>query len=151
MLYLHYSYPTLALKLFRGEPAISEFDWNFSAIHSSSHAFSTATWFGPPRGFTPASTCPWLAHSASGLQHATVRPIQTRFRFGYPSRVNLATYHNSLAHSSKGTLSRPQSEDCDDSLTDCKSTVSGSISLPSRGTFHLSLTVLVHYRSSTST
>ena len=27
---------TLALKLFRGEPAIAEFDWNFSAIHSSS-------------------------------------------------------------------------------------------------------------------
>ena len=31
--------------------------------------------------------------------------------------------------------------------TDCKHTVSGSISLPSRGAFHLSLTVLVHYRS----
>ena len=31
--------------------------------------------------------------------------------------------------------------------TACKLTVSGSISLPSRGTFHLSLTVLVHYRS----
>ena len=32
-------------------------------------------------------------------------------------------------------------------MTACKSTVSGSISLPSRGSFHLSLTVLVHYRS----
>ena len=32
-------------------------------------------------------------------------------------------------------------------LTDCKRTVSGTISLPSRGTFHLSLTVLVRYRS----
>ena len=31
----------LALKLFRGEPAISEFDWNFSATHNSSAAFST--------------------------------------------------------------------------------------------------------------
>jgi len=28
--------PTLALKLFRGEPAIAEFDWNFTANHSSS-------------------------------------------------------------------------------------------------------------------
>ena len=35
----------------------------------------------------------------------------------------------------------------DDTLTDCKPTVSGTISLPSRGTFHLSLTVLVRYRS----
>ena len=33
--------------------------------------------------------------------------------------------------------------------TDCKHTVSGSISLPSRGAFHLSLTVLIHYRSPT--
>src|SRR5215471_13057856 len=33
------------------------------------------------------------------------RPIQTRFRYGYPARVNLATYYNSQAHSSKGTRS----------------------------------------------
>src|SRR5450755_4814943 len=33
------------------------------------------------------------------------RPIQTRFRYGFPSRVNLATHHNSQAHSSKGTRS----------------------------------------------
>ena len=32
-------------------------------------------------------------------------------------------------------------------LTTCKHTVSSSLSLPFRGTFHLSLTVLVHYRS----
>ena len=44
---------------------------------------------------------------------------------------------NSQAHSSKGTPS-PHKE----APTDCKHTVSGSISLPSRGTFHLSLTVL---------
>src|SRR5699024_4513438 len=30
--------------------------------------------------------------------------------------------------------------------TTCRHTVSGSISLPFRGAFHLSLTVLVHYR-----
>ena len=39
----------------------------------------------------------------------------------------------------------------DDALTVCKPTVSGTISLPSRGTFHLSLTVLVHYRSPRNT
>ena len=31
----------LYLKLFRGEPAISEFDWNFSAIHKSSPVIAT--------------------------------------------------------------------------------------------------------------
>src|SRR5271157_1842529 len=33
-------------------------------------------------------------------------------------------------------------------LTDCRHTVSGTLSLPSRGTFHHSLTVLIRYRSS---
>ena len=61
--------------------------------------------FGPPRGLTRASPCPCVDHPASGLQHATERPVQTRFRYGYPTRVNLATYHNSQAHSSKGTRS----------------------------------------------
>ena len=106
MLYLHYSFPTLALKLFRGEPAISEFDWNFSAIHSSSQTFSTVTWFGPPRDFTPASTCPWVGHPVSGLLHVTYRPFKTRFPFGSgPSVLNLATYNNSPDRSTKSTLS----------------------------------------------
>src|SRR3954449_3510458 len=33
------------------------------------------------------------------------RPVRTRFRYGSPTRVNLATKHNSQAHSSKGTPS----------------------------------------------
>ncbi len=50
---------------------------------------------------------------------------------------------NSQAHSSKGTPSHQKT----DALTDCKHMVSGTLSLPSRGTFHHSLTVLIHYRS----
>src|SRR6476469_1748150 len=48
---------------------------------------------------------------------------------------------NSQAHSSKGTPSPLKAP------TACRHTVSGTLSLPSRGTFHLSLTVLVRYRS----
>ena len=48
--------------------------------------------FGPPRGLTLASPCPWIDHPASGLWHATRRPIQTRFRCGSVTRLNLATY-----------------------------------------------------------
>src|ERR671929_1917367 len=51
---------------------------------------------------------------------------------------------NSQAHSSKGTPSPTRAP------TACRHTVSGTISLPSRGTFHHSLTVLVRYRSSGS-
>ena len=39
---------------------------------------------------------------------------------------------------------------CAGAPTVCMHAVSGSISLPSRGSFRLSLTVLVHYRSITS-
>ena len=39
--------------------------------------------FGPPRGLTPASACPWIAHPASRPRHATVLAIlKTRFRCG---------------------------------------------------------------------
>src|SRR5574344_2250720 len=43
----------LALKLFRGEPAISAFDWNFTATHDSSESFSTLTG-SALRAFFPA-------------------------------------------------------------------------------------------------
>lgn len=76
------------------------------------------------------------SHALFGLAFATATP------HGLTSRH--AT--NSQAHSSKGTPS-PPAVNCSKALTDCKRTVSGTISLPSRGTFHLSLTVLVRYRS----
>ena len=43
VLYLRYLSIRLALKLFRGEPAITEFVWPFTPIHSSSYNFSTLT------------------------------------------------------------------------------------------------------------
>ena len=93
--------------------------------------------FGPPLDLTPASAWPWIDHLASGLPHATF----ALFRLGFPPApallcLNLAAYDNSQAHSTKGTPSPSRA------LTACRSTVSGSLSLPSRGPFHLSLTVL---------
>ena len=62
--------------------------------------------FGPPRDFTLASTWTWIGHPVSGLQHATIRPIKTRFPFDYSAEhLNLAAYHNSLARSTKSTWS----------------------------------------------
>ena len=61
--------------------------------------------FGPPRGVTPASACPWQDHTASGLILATERPVQTRFRYGSTIRFNLAAKIKSPAHSSIGTPS----------------------------------------------
>jgi hypothetical protein len=47
--------------------------------------------FGPPPAGKPVSPWPWVAHPASGLLHVTERPLQTRFRCGFTSRLNLAT------------------------------------------------------------
>jgi hypothetical protein len=98
----------LYLNTFRGEPAISKFGWNFSPYHSSSPSFATLvssvlhhllrqlqpdhgklTWF---RVLTPA----------------TLRPIQTCFRFGSGcTPLNLATDVNSPVRSTKSTPLRP--------------------------------------------
>ena len=66
------------------------------------------------------------------------RPLQTRFRFGSePLALNLAAYRNSPVRSTKSTRSH-----INRAPSACKHRVSGSLSLPSRGPFHLSLTVL---------
>ena len=102
--------------------------------------------FGPPRGLTPASACPRIAHPASRPRRATERPVQTRFRSGSlgglasPRAVTRwlilqkARRHSHLraAPAARGRA------------------VSGAVSLPSRGAFHLSLAVLVRYRSQES-
>src|SRR4029078_8536778 len=123
--------PSVTLKLFRGEPAISEFDWHFTAIHSSSPSFSTLV---------------------SSVLHGTLLPLQaghgyvTRFRV-YRMRLNavfrlalapspsfsdLTSPHarNSSAHSSKGTPSGYRSTEAgrQHPLTACGHVVSGTIS-----------------------
>jgi hypothetical protein len=42
--------------------------------------------FGPPRNFTSASSCPWIGHLVSGLQHDTIFAL---FRLGFPTAPNL--------------------------------------------------------------
>ena len=64
------------------------------------------------------------------------------FRLGFPSApyllvLNLATSNNSPDRSTKSTRSHSYG-----ASTACKHRVSGSLSLPSRGSFHLSFTVL---------
>ena len=94
--------------------------------------------FGPPRRLTGASPWPWVDHSASGLDPATQHALfGLAFATATPHRLTSPRSTNSQAHSSKGTPS-PHTE----APTDCRHTVSGTISLPSRGTFHHSLTVL---------
>ena len=65
-------------------------------------------------------------------------PLQTRFPFGSAAwRLNLARSRNSPDRSTKSTRSHALR-----GPTACRHRVSGSLSLPSRGPFHLSFTVL---------
>ena len=94
--------------------------------------------FGPPSPFTVTSTWTWIDHPVSGLPILTLALL----RLGFPSAphltvLNLASTGNSPDRSTKSTqfhLKRGS--------TACKHRVSGSFSLPSRGSFHLSFTVL---------
>ena len=101
--------------------------------------------FGPPRGLTPASACPGIAHPASRPRRGTGRPVGTRLRYGSLPSLTSPRASDSLAHSTKGTPSQRKA-----APTARGRTVSGTVSLPSRGAFHLSLTVLVRYRSQES-
>ena len=110
--------------------------------------------FGPPRRSYRASPWPWVDHSASGPEHTTTPPTTGgyalfRLAFAAATPHGLTSRHvpDSQAHSSKGTPS-PHAQAR--ALTACRHTVSGTLSLPSRGTFHHSLTVLIRYRSSGS-
>ena len=106
----------------------------FTLAISSSHSFGST---------------PYNIHAL--LQYKSAPPFRTRFRFGSAYQwLNLAAQGNSPARSTKSTPScipHTLAGVRHSTLTVCKHMVSGSISFPSRGAFHLSLTVLVHYRS----
>ena len=109
---------------------------------------------GHPPGFQP-----WWVRSSTRSYPRFNLPMARSLRFGswacnsnalFGLAFATATPHgltslhtaNSQAHSSKGTQSRPAGKPTDDAPTACRHTVSGTISLRSRGTFHHSLTVL---------
>ena len=81
--------------------------------------------------------------------HAGSRPLQTRFPSGSPALplVNLCNDEPLAGSFYKRHAISPYSLLGEWPLTACEYEVSGSLSSPSRGAFHLSLTVLVHYRS----
>ena len=94
--------------------------------------------FGPPPPVTGVSTWSCVAHLVSSLAPRTSSPysdsLSLRLRL---FDLSLHVRSKSPAHASIGTPQRTYG-----AVTACKSTVSGSLSLPFRGSFHRSLTVL---------
>lgn len=93
----------------------------------------------------PTFTLVMVRSPGFGSTRRDYAPYSDSVSLRLPSSVKLATTSNSLTHYTKGTPSLLlQSSDC------LYAYGFSSISLPSRGSFHLSLTVLVHYRSVSS-
>ena len=101
--------------------------------------------FGPPLSFTSTSTCTWIGHPVSGRLHVTL----ALFTLGFPT-APYQKYLTSLHTITRRTVLQKVPHRAQGALCACKHKVSGSISLPARGSFHLSFTVLLHYRSSVS-
>lgn len=89
----------------------------FNLLRARSSRFGSRT-----RDFKRLLRLAFATHTPHGLCSPHATDSQTHFSIGTPS---------------------PHEE----APTDCRRTVSETVSLPSRGTFHLSLTVLVRYRS----
>jgi hypothetical protein len=113
----------------------------------------TTNRFGPPCAFTRTSPCPWVDRLASGPRPVTGRP----FGLGFPTapRKNRlasppSTTRRLILQKARGHRIPPPCGGSSRLPLHCERTVSRSISLPSRGSFHLSLAVLVHYRSAGS-
>ena len=98
--------------------------------------------FGPPQHFTAVSTCTWIGQSVSGLRHATMVAL-LRLAFATAPELNSLTLLHNVTRRPVLQKVRDHPFHCwHRALSVCKHMVSDSISLPSRGSFHLSLTVL---------
>lgn len=98
--------------------------------------------FGPPRGLTPASACPRIAHPASRPRRGTQVALLRLAFAPAPFRLTSPRASDSLAHSTKGTPShRQRCSDCSwaRGFRRCFTPLSGCFSPFPRGTGSLSV------------
>ena len=106
MLYPRVSFPEASPKAISGRTSYIRVRLEFHRYPRVIPAFFNRHEFGPPYPFTDTSTCTWIGHPVSGLQHATIRPFRLAFASApVLQHLNLAAYHNSLARSTKSTRS----------------------------------------------
>ena len=101
--------------------------------------------FGPPPPFTAASTWTWVDHPVSGLLLLTCmlrKKHYALFRLGFPSASDFLSLTLPVNVTRRTVLQKVRGSPFNRCSTACKHRVSGSLSLPSRGSFHLSFTVL---------
>ena len=117
--------PTLCLNAFRGEPASSWFDWHFTPNLNSSTDFSTSV------GSDLHVVLPTL-HPGQG-QITKVRVyfllLNALFRLGFPMAPDIISLTSQHKITRRLILQQARHHTINSALTDCKLTVSGSISL----------------------
>ena len=87
---------------------------------------------------TAASTWTWIDHPVSGLLLLTLALL----RLGFPTAPHLKCLTLPVSVTRRTVLQKVRGRTYKVISTACRHRVSGSLSLPSRGPFHLSFTVL---------
>src|SRR5678810_212931 len=107
--------------------------------------------FGPPLGVTPASPCSWVDRPGFGSTPGYSDALVTGLAFAAAPPSNGLASHpssNSPDHNAKGTQSARTPPEGDGRLLPLVGMwFQALFHSPHGGAFHLSLTVLVHYRS----
>ena len=116
---------TLCLNAFRGEPASSQFDWHFTPNHNSSEDFSTS------HGSILHEVLPTLQSGHGQITRVRVYLILLnalfRLDFSVAPDINSLTLRYKITR--RLILQQERYHPINRALTDCKLTVSGSISL----------------------
>ena len=107
VLYLHDSSPEASPKAISRRTSYLQVRLAFHRYPQVIPRFFNNGGFGPPRNFTSVSSCPWIGHLVSGLQHDTFPPSSdsVSLRLQTLKVLNLASYRNSPARSTKSTRS----------------------------------------------
>ena len=154
-LYLAPATPRLHRNAFRGVRAISKFDWPFTPTLSSSRSFSTligsaliqklfnAYWFGPPYGVTHTSAWPRVDHLVSRLPPPTKTPCSDSLSL----RLRVSRRLTSPATATRRFIMQKARRHTRVLRPLVGAWFQGLFHSPVRSAFHLSLTVLVRYRS----
>ena len=79
MLYLRFSKLEASPKAISGRTSYLQARLEFHRYPQVIPALFNVRGFGPPRDFTPASTCTWIGHPVSGLQHTTLALLRLAF------------------------------------------------------------------------
>ena len=137
MLYRLYSFHEASPKAISGRTSYLHVRLAFHPYPHLIQKLFNAHWFGPPHIFTCASTWAWIDHCGFGSIPFDFAPSSDSLSLRLRVCRLTSPKNNSPVHSSIGTPSHLHR-----ASTACRHTVSGSLSFPSRGSFHRSLTVL---------